>query len=324
MKIGKLRLNMIENPAFVDEANRFANVGDSVQSVITNYIFEKIGLSDKDVVKVDRSKLKTYIGEELFLPLHIAFTKSNINEFLPISQYIKPFFISIVLYEDIFEERADLIDYFKKYEPIGCRDEQTYAFFDKYGIEAYIMGCFTVCLPDRKKSGIIGDKTFLIDASEELMKILPKDICCDAIKMSHATVYKTYPITHAEDERMDELASQYLKKYYNEAKLVITSRLHVAAPCLGMGIPVILASDDADFRYGWVDRWIPVYQLNDYWKIDYTKSMSDLNNIRELLLSFFQNSILHFNPDKATLKRIHDIYTDKKRFCFNQKLRNEL
>ena len=38
---------------------------------------------------------------------------------------------------------------FKKYEPIGCRDEYSCNYFRKHGIESYIMGCYTLCLPER-------------------------------------------------------------------------------------------------------------------------------------------------------------------------------
>ena len=45
------------------------------------------------------------------------------------------------------------------------------------------------------------------------------------------------PVDEKETERFHEIAKSRLEEYKMEARLVVTSRLHCASPCMEMGIP---------------------------------------------------------------------------------------
>jgi len=83
----------------------------------------------------------------------------NINKFPP-SDKITPIFISVHVNNEKLISRN--IKYFKKYEPIGCRDEATVKLFEKYGITATFTRCLTLLFDDVKEK--IGGK-YLVDVN---------------------------------------------------------------------------------------------------------------------------------------------------------------
>ena len=50
---------------------------------------------------------------------------------------------------------------------------------------------------------------------------------------------------------------------------MITSRLHCAAPCAAMGIPVIFAVTERSSRFAWIETLLPVYTPEQYAHIDW-------------------------------------------------------
>lgn len=323
MKVGKIRINMIENDSYFDKENAFANVGESIQAVTMSYIYEKIGICKDKIVKVDQCKIKEYDGEPLIFPLRLPLSKATVDNFLPLKECITPIFMSLHLHDDILSGREDLIAYFKKYEPVGCRDEQTCCFFRQHGIEAYIMGCYTVCLPKREKEPVKGS-TFLVDVSKELMEKIPSAIKRNAVILSQAVPFEEYPVTHQEDERLEKVAEFYLDRYYNEADLVITSRLHAASPCMAMGIPVILASNNIDFRYAWIDKYLKLYQQSEYSMINWNPGIVEMDEVKELMLNFYRESIINGIPAKEYLQKLDEFYRNRNKtayyLCFRERL----
>lgn len=324
MKIGKIRINMIEDESYYDKENAIANIGESIQAVTISYIYRELGIDIDNIIKVDQCKLKEYNGEPLIFPLRLPLSRANVDAFLPLNQCITPIFISLHLHDDIFEDREDLVEYFRKFEPIGCRDEQSCFFFRKHGIEAYIMGCYTLCLPKRRKD-LENGHPFIVDASKELLEVIPPNILNRATLLSHAMPFEEYPVTHHEDERLEDVAKCYLRRYYNEADLVITSRLHAAAPCMAMGIPVILASNNIDFRYAWIDKYLKLYQESEYSEIDWKPSVpTDLVYAKKLLMKFFSDSILKGIPARDCLKELDGFYRNRNKtmyyLCFRKRL----
>src|SRR5690606_3725036 len=73
-----------------------------------------------------------------------------------------------------------------------------------------------------------------------LKTIIDKDLLRDAIYINQVPPPHLYS-----DEEKFEMADDILKKYA-KAKLVITSRIHCALPCLAMGTPVIFLNGFSD------------------------------------------------------------------------------
>lgn len=323
MKIGKIRINMLKDESYKDSANAYANIGESIQAATIAYIYKCLNVKDEDIVKVSQCDIKEYSGEKIIFPLRLPLSKSDVDKYFPLPENIQPVFLSLHTHDDIFEGRKDLVAYFKKYEPIGCRDEITCNIFRKSGIEAYIMGCYTLCLPERN-SNIMSSKTYLVDVSEELMEYIPEKLKENSKSLTHAVPFLEYPITCEEDERLVNLAEAYMDEYREEATLIITSRLHAAAPCMAMGIPVVLASNNVDFRYAWIDKFTECYQLEDYSHINWNVSKVDVSEARELLMKFFEYALKNGKPCKSALVELDKLYRNRKKTEYYKSFKKEL
>lgn len=326
MKIGKIRINMIKSDAYVDAANAFANVGESIQAVAVEQIYARLGVKAEDIVKVDQCNVKEYDGEPIIFPIRLPLSKNTMDEFFPLPASITPVFMSLHAHDDIFDGRPDMVEYFKNYEPIGCRDEKTCQIFRKHSIESYMMGCYTLCIAQECDENNTEEKVpFLVDVSDELYEVIPEDMKRRGVVVSHAVPFNCYPITHEEDERLVEVAREYLRRYKAKAEIIITSRLHAAAPGMAMGIPVVLASNNVDFRYAWVDKYLELYQEEDYASIDWKPQVKDIGYARNLMLAFFKYAIENGKPDRETLIKLDAFYRDRNKTeyykCFRSRLK---
>jgi len=160
------------------------------------------------------------------------------------------------------------IEYLKKHQPIGCRDQFTADTLKEKGIDAYFTGCLTLTLdsykvndsergqdiyivdplysyPNRDKvfynfratiRNIINGKVFKLGKQKKhLKKFVSSELLKEAIYVNQE------PLNTISDAEKFEMAESLLKKYA-KAKLIITSRIHCALPCLAMGTPVIFVN----------------------------------------------------------------------------------
>ncbi len=140
--------------------------------------------------------------------------------------------------------------YFKHYGPVGCRDDHTLNLMKQNGIDCYFSGCLTLTLPQQKKVRAEKENICISDISPKAaayVKKVAKDNNMDVFTTTHEL--KNPPSQLSWEERTLNV-EKLLGKYQN-AKCVVTSRLHCALPCLAMGVPVLLVYDEnADNRFG--------------------------------------------------------------------------
>jgi len=158
------------------------------------------------------------------------------------------------------------VAYLEKYQPIGCRDHYTVKLLEEKGIRAYYSGCLTLTLnnyavPDNERSdeiyivdplysypnaanlfiswrffarGVVsGDALKLGKKSQHLKKIFTQEFLREA-----RVETQVFPNGKYSDAEKFDMADSLLRKYA-KARLVVTSRIHCALPCLAMGTPVI-------------------------------------------------------------------------------------
>jgi hypothetical protein len=250
MKYGLL--NYIEN-------QKYFNVGDNIQSLAAKQFLPKV---DK---YVDRESLASYNGDQVKLIMNGWFIHNTTN-WVP-SDKIIPLFVSFHMNNTaaptMLNDKG--IAYLKKHEPIGCRDEFTVKILKEKGIDAYFTGCLTLTLDSYKvDDSERGDDIYIVDplynypSKQRLFysvrstiksilngkvfhlgkknKHLKNLIDIDLLKT--ANYIDQEPLDNITDKERFERAETILKKYA-KAKLVITSRIHCALPCLAMGTPVI-------------------------------------------------------------------------------------
>ncbi|WP_160069587.1 polysaccharide pyruvyl transferase family protein [Sphingobacterium bovisgrunnientis] len=237
------------------------NVGDHIQSLAAKQFLPKID----DMIYRDR--LNEYDGkDEIKVIMNGWYTHKPLN--WPPAASIKPLFVSFHLnsaHAPILLSKKENIDYLKKHSPIGCRDFGTVKFLEDKGIDCYYSACLTTTLGLKYKSDDRNDKIYMVDVlykddykqlykdfpirilshlikgkifkmfdrEKKIKKIIPSDILNKAEYLTHSYWNKDY----SESERF-EIAEDLLRKF-SKAKLVITSRIHCALPCLAMGTPVV-------------------------------------------------------------------------------------
>ena len=245
------------------ENKRFFNVGDHIQSLAAMQYLPRVDLF------LNREKLNEYEGEKVKLIMNGWFTH-NIHNWVP-SEDIDPIFVSFHMNNTaapyMLSEKG--IAYLKAHEPIGCRDQFTANTLQEKGIDAHFTGCLTLTLDsyrvDESERGediyivdplynyprpekvfyntrltiknILNGKAFSLGKKKRHLKqIISKELLDKAIFINQEPPAGEY----SEDEKF-AMAKDLLSKYA-KAKLVITSRIHCALPCLALGTPVIFVN----------------------------------------------------------------------------------
>ena len=214
------------------------NIGDEIQSLAVKQIINKVDYY------IDREKLNEFKNNESVKLIINGWFMDSPNNWPP-SKDIIPLFISFHISHNSDTNKIflsnDNISYFKKYEPIGCRDKQTKELLESHGVNAYFSGCATLTYKNKFKER--NNKILCVDP---LFNIFPysygKNIYKSLIPSSlHKDVeyieHKRYDLNKSNDQRFND-AEELISKY-SQAKVVITSRIHAALPCLALGTPVI-------------------------------------------------------------------------------------
>lgn len=246
-----------------DENKRFFNVGDNIQSLAAKQFLPKVDML------LNRERLADYKGEKVKLIMNGWFTH-NIHNWVP-SEDIDPIFVSFHMNNtaapSMLNDKG--IAYLKKHQPIGCRDQFTADTLKAKGIDAFFTGCLTLTLDSYKVEdserteniyivdplysyprpekifynvkatirNILNGSAFqLSKKNKHLRKFIDEDLLNSAEFINQEPPSNIYT-----DEQKFEMAETLLKKYAR-AKLVITSRIHCALPCLALGTPVIFVN----------------------------------------------------------------------------------
>jgi len=301
------------------------NLGDDIQSVVVRSYLPRI---DYYLDGCFLHRVKSDVPIKLII--HGRFD-SHIRGWPP-ADCIRPLFISFAFGEYAFKQMLaeDSISYFKKHEPIGCRDLLTRDLLREKGVEAYFSGCVTFMLNESKlpRSNIL-----LTDLDIEAMKHIPKEVKLQSIVLKHGSgvpwegisnlLYSLSPRLYqaikntkihialgtlqqvcvkATDsksriERRFSKAEELIEEYA-KAKLVITSRLHATLPSIALGTPAIFVPRDIGYSRFWgLLDYIRAYQAREFrYKIEEINFENPLPNPRSIdkLRSSLQNKCKEF------------------------------
>ena len=250
------------------ENKRLFNVGDYIQSLAARQFLPRVDEF------VNREALGAYRGGPLKLIANGWFTH-NAARWVP-APGIDPLFVSLHVNNTAAPLMLDAtgVDYLKAHQPIGCRDRFTMELLRERGIEAYFSGCLTLTLdsykvPDTERSDAVyivdplygyptyekvtydyrrflravqsGDLFKIGRRAQHLARLVDQDLLENAIHINQEPPANTFS-----DEQKFSMAEGLLQKYAR-AKLVITSRIHCALPCLALGTPVIFVNGFTTF-----------------------------------------------------------------------------
>ncbi len=228
------------------------NTGDYIQSLAAMQFLPK----GENLELVPRDSYSNYRGLRLNLIMNGWYFLNSKNAVIP--ENINPIFVSLHISNPEAITQS-YIDNLKKYQPIGCRDYYTQSVLSNYGLKTYFSGCLTTTLdimykaPENERTNNIifcdyelGDYT----EADKYLQTLVNYYFSKIIFTQHGKLSKTTPCNKCFDEARSML------KLYARAKLVVTTRLHCALPCLALGTPVIFINKHYDYK-----RFPGLYEL---------------------------------------------------------------
>ena len=237
---------LIYNYPFMNLKSKFGNIGDYIQSLAALQYLPKNCIP----LLVDRDNVEFYNNSKF----NIIIIMNGWNEIKKgnrkNSDKIYPIYIS---YHINNKNISDPITFnnLKKYEPIGCRDIYTQQILEKNGIKAYFSSCLTTTLDidfavnhsERTNEIIFIDYKFgRFPQADKYIKSLKQYNFSNIIYKRHA-----FKLKYSHLQRF-KLAKQLLEQYAR-AKLVISTRIHGALPCLALNTPIIFVNKKYDRRY---------------------------------------------------------------------------
>lgn len=312
-----------------DHISNSVNYGDYLQFIAVENVYKHLGIEEKDIFYISGKDIESYEGEVLLLPLNFISSIIIKDNKLAISKDIIPVFLGFSLSSVIdkfnvqqFFSIKENLDYFKKYSPIGCRDQYTYDIFLNLKIPAYLNGCLTATLP--KKCISKNEKIIMVDVPKSLKSYIPQEIYENCVYMTQQNYFSN------EELKDKQKAFNLIKDHYeklSEASLVITSRLHVAVPCTAIGIPVIFTKDYIDCRFSWVEKLFSVYSIENYREINWNPKVLDFEDTKKTIIEFATKRIMsakqyiedgkvYGDYDKVVANKITEFYLKRNKVSY--------
>lgn len=299
---------------------KMINMGDSIQAFAVENLLSYAGIDQSDIFEIPLYS-KHVAPEPCYLVLQGHFGRQYEMSFMDDTN-IHPIFIGFGLKDSFLLPKE--IEYYKRYEPILCRDEFTKNVLTKYGIEAYISGCLTETFPKRPSgNNNKRNKYYFVDVKEPFLKLIPQKIKQEAVFTSQ-NVYID-EIVESNKKWGERKVKERIEEYKENAKMVITPKLHCMMPCMALGIPTIAVGNNFSYRYTFADAFIEAYDEEGFKKFDWgiPEEKVDTERIKKLLLDVGK-SLLEQNPDMDKIKQLDDVYTDRKKWNYCQGIKEQL
>lgn len=221
-------------------------------------------------------------------------------------------------------------EYLKAHGPIGCRDMFTMKQLQSLGIDAYFSGCITMTLPQMPERKDKGTYICLVDLEPQVtnkMKQLLKDKDI-AVKV----------ITHSrprdEEKPWEERKEQVIEllTLYQNARCVVTKKLHCSLPCLALGTPVFLIKgmeDDIRFApyYDFLHRTTVKKFMKDDYDYDFMNppaNKEDFRPVREKLIAEIEAFVAEMEKETRTADELDKTaYTEEEMLRWRNDLMQE-
>ncbi|MCM1256252.1 MAG: polysaccharide pyruvyl transferase family protein [Roseburia sp.] len=296
-----------------DNIERLWNVGDYIQVLAIENLYKEMGMKSEDIVRIRMQELKTYKGEKLLLPINLIVYGDNFfdGSDMVISEDIVPVFLGVHFYHYFFSEKTK--QYLREYGPVGCRDESVLMKLQALNIPAYLSGCVTITLPKRKQKPSKG-KVYLVDVPEALYEYFPEWIKENMVETT--SVYFMSKTNMLQGKTMKEFVEEKYREYFENASLVITSRLHVASPCIAAGIPVILARESITGRFAWLDKFIRIYTPENFSEIDWEINAVEMNEEKRKIIDADIAMIRSQYTKYSAIEKIGELYEKRNRCVY--------
>ena len=297
--------------------NDASNIGDDVQSYAEAQFLPKVD------VMIDRESIDTFKygdGKEPVAMIMGAWWMWKKFNWPPAKQIV-PLAVSYHHFErqkeiekvhayaiPIFRELYNGVggEWLKSYGPVGCRDEYTCDVLNECGIPNYFSGCVTLTLPKQPITKDNGKYVCIVDLDKKVEEKVRKLIGnkYKIKKLSHT--YPSKPNATWEEKAKDV---EELLTIYQNAKYVVTRRLHVALPCLAMGVPVLVIQGykmNDPHRFEPYNKWLHYCRDDEFLRKGYpqfdfqngTPNKTDYLETREKLTKTMKDFVKYCEDNK--------------------------
>lgn len=217
------------------------NLGDEIQSLAASRFLPRQEL--EKFIYVNREAMRSFSSNEPVKMILNGWYMHHPDQWPP-SGSIHPLLVAMH-----FQQSQSVLEcvgskagkeFLLRHGPVGTRDLATLKLLQTLGIPAYFSGCLTLTLP---KFADVNRSEFIlaVDISPELVKFIGEKTERPIYQLSPTMAFN---LMLSPKEKF--LLAEYLLRIYQQAYCVVTSRLHVAMPCLALGTPVLLINDAAD------------------------------------------------------------------------------
>ena len=261
-----------------------SNRGDDIQTYAASLLTEDAMLCDREHLNDIKTPTKLLCN---------GWFMDN-GENWPPNHKVNPLFLSFHISTKSQSELTSptSIAYYKQHQPIGCRDTHTLNLLQLHNVGSFLSGCLTLTLP--VYTGQRGDDILFVDVMRTnytssfrkavVNRMIPKKY---KDKIEFITHFSETMKSQSSDERMEEV--KILLDRYKKAKVVFTSLIHCALPCIALGTPVVFI--DAGFqkkrdRFGGVTDLFPALLHVDlpFGKRSFLHKLARITNFYRLFL----------------------------------------
>ena len=275
------------------------NLGDYIQILACLRLLEKLDLRpsiylDRDTELAGAPALESSSGPVL-LPLNGWFKRTTgADPHWPPHERIIPIFVGFHIRPHqcpaLLEQPS--IDYMRAHGPVGCRDPVTMRALEAKGVSTYLSHCLSLSFAKRKPDEV-GDTVVVASRDREIIDVLPPEYRNNHIYVNH------YMVRDGFSQYLTE-AKSFLAFYRTRARLVITTFLHCALPCIAMGIPVVaflprpqndLQRISDEERFSGLMQIAPVHRFGSAANVDWSPRPLDVEGLKEKILLDFQKRV---------------------------------
>jgi len=275
------------------------NLGDYIQILACLRLLETIDLQPSIYLDRDTELASAPTGEwnagPILLPLSGWFKHmAGADPQWPPHGRIIPIFIGFHVrpYQCPALLEPASVEYMKAHGPVGCRDPFTKRVLEEKGVPTYLSHCLSLTFP-RRPAGQVGDKIVVASRDRDIIDLLPSGYRRDPLYVNHYAVKDTFSAYMA-------AARELLALYRSRARLVITTFLHCALPCLAMGIPVVVflprpqnefqrTSDEE--RFSGLMQIAPLHRFSNTAEVDWNPPAPDIESLKETVARDFRNRV---------------------------------
>lgn len=269
------------------------NLGDHIQIIAGQHLLSRLGIEPRRFIDRDDeldSAGEGTNGEEPTGILLNGWFKSNHAGWPPhdsLVPVIYGFHIRLFQCPPLVSDAS--IAFFRRNEPIGCRDTYTTNLLRSHGVDAYTSNCLSLTFARRLHRPEEQTEMFVASRDERIRELLPDTLGAYTF-VRHYSSSRDFAANMAE-------AAHVLETYRSRGRLIVTTLLHCALPAIAMGIPVVVfypvndaaghASDRE--RFSSLESIIRVYRFDEIERVDWNPQPVDVSALKlDILERFYE------------------------------------